>query len=89
MNNNLPQRFIRFITQIGADPTDSEECRLQKVLLLFSSLMMASLAIAWGSIYMALGEYLAGAIPLTYSVLSFISIYSFSKTHRYRFFRTS
>ena len=75
--------------RIGVDPSDSNDIRLQKTLLLFSSLMMASLAICWGIIYIAFGEYLAGAIPLSYSILSFISIFTFSRTRRYRFFRFS
>lgn len=89
MSDSLPQRLIRVVTHIGADPSDSEDCRLQKILLVLSSLMMASLAVAWGSIYAALGETIAGAIPLSYSVLSFISMFAFSRTHRYRFFRAS
>ena len=51
--------------------------------------MMASLAIVWGFTYVAFGEYLAGAIPLSYSVLSFLSIISFARTRRYQFFRFS
>jgi guanylate cyclase len=89
MSDSLPQRLLRFVTHIGADPSDSEDCCLQKILLVLSSLMMASLAVAWGSIYVALGETIAGAIPLSYSVLSFISIFSFSQTRHYRFFRAS
>lgn len=75
--------------QIGANPDDSDDARLQKTLLVLSSLMMASLAVLWGFIYVYFGEYLAGAIPLSYSLLSFISILIFSQTHRYRFFRFS
>jgi adenylate cyclase len=89
MSNTLPRRLIRFVTRIGADPSDNDDCRLQKILLVLSSLMMATLAIAWGFIYIALGETIAGAIPLSYSVLSFISIFSFARTRRYRFFRAS
>jgi guanylate cyclase len=89
MSENFPQKIIRLITHIGANPSDIEDVRLQKILLIFSSLMMASLAIGWGSIYMVFDEPIAGAIPLTYSVLSFVSIFIFSRTQRYRFFRAS
>ncbi len=89
MGDNFPQKLVRFVAQIGADPCDSDDCRLQKTLLLFSSLMMASLAVVWGLIYVAFGEYLAGAIPLFYSVLSFLSILWFARTRRYQFFRFS
>jgi adenylate cyclase len=89
MKDSLPQRIGRLIARIGADPDDSSDLRLQKTLLLLSSFMMASLAVCWGLIYVAFGEYLAGAIPLFYSVLSFITIILFAHTRRYRFFRFS
>ena len=84
------QRVIGLIARIGADPRDSEDTRLQKTLLVFSSLMMASLAaVVWGPIYVLFGEYLAGAIPLSYGVISYASIAVFARTHQYRRFRTS
>ncbi len=83
------QSLIRFIVQIGADPSDSSTTRLQKTLLVLSSLMMASLAVIWGLIYVAFGEYLAGSIPLFYSFLSFLSIMAFTRTRGYHFFRSS
>lgn len=89
MNNGFRQKLVRFIAHIGADPRDSDDARLQKTLLVFSSMMMASLAILWGFVYVAFREYLAGAIPLFYSVLSFLSIASFAWTLRYKFFRAS
>lgn len=89
MGSNFLRKFISIIAHIGADPNDSEDVRLQKTLLVFSSLMMASLAIAWGSIYLVFGEYIAAAIPLSYSALSFLSIASFARNRRYRFFRAT
>ena len=89
MSESILQKLVRFVAHIGADPSDSSDIRLQKTLLLLSSLMMASLAVGWGLIYVAFGEHLAGAIPLFYSVLSFLSILSFARTRRYRFFRFS
>lgn len=89
MNNTIPKKLVRFVMRIGANPEDSDECRLQKTLLVLSSFMMASLAVIWGLIYVAFGEYLAGAIPLFYSVLSFLSLFAFAWTRRYQFFRFS
>jgi adenylate cyclase len=89
MSDTFPMRLVRFALHIGFNPGDSDDIRLQKTLLVLSSLMMASMAIAWGLIYEAFGEYLAGAIPLFYSVLSFISITLFARTHRYQFYRSS
>jgi adenylate cyclase len=89
MSDSLPQKLGRFIARIGAEPGDSRDVRLQKTLLLLSSFMMASLAVGWGLIYVAFGEARAGAIPLFYSVLSFLSIIAFAQTRGYRFFRFS
>ena len=89
MSDRFPQKLVRFIMHIGASTDDSNDTRLQKTLLVLSSLMMASLAVVWGFIYAAFGEYLAGAIPLFYSILSFLSIISFARTRRYQFFRFS
>jgi adenylate cyclase len=89
MSDSILRKIGRFVAQIGVCPDDSSDLRLQKTLLLLSSLMMASLAVGWGLIYVAFGEYLAGAIPLFYSVLSFLSIIAFAQTRRYRFFRFS
>ncbi len=89
MSDNFLQKIIRSVTQIGTDAGDNDDIRLQKILLIFSSLMMATLAIIWGCIYVIFNEKIAGAIPLSYSVLSFISIFVFSQTRRYQFFRAS
>ena len=77
------------IASIGADPIDTEDTRLQKSILVFSSLMMASMAIGWASIYFAFREYAAGAIPFCYAILSFLSIGRFARTRQYAFFRGS
>lgn len=89
MSNTFLKKLTHSMMTIGADPCDSDECRVQKTLLVLSSLMMASLAVIWGLVYLAFGEYIAGAIPLSYSFLSFLSIYWFSRTHQYQFFRSS
>jgi guanylate cyclase len=46
-------------------------------------------AFVWGLIYIAFNEPLAGAIPLSYAVISFFSIIHFGWTRHYRFFRFS
>lgn len=74
---------------IGADPSDSDELRLQKSLLVASTMMMASLAVIWGLVYIAFDEMLAGAIPLGYAVASFFSVAIFAGFRRFRLLRTS
>jgi adenylate cyclase len=83
------QKAASRIAAIGADPNDTEDSRLQKSILVFSSLMMATMAIGWASVYFAFREYMAGAIPFSYAILSFLSIGRFARTRKYAFFRGS
>ena len=66
-------RSLAALGSIGASPSDTDEAGLQKSLLVASTLMMASLAVLWGALYLAYEEWLAGAIPLSYAVASFAS----------------
>src|SRR3989442_11862427 len=72
---------------IGADPSDSDEMRLRKALLVVLGLPISLLAVGWGLIYIIFGEPLGGAIPLTYTVLSLASVVLFTLTRRYDWFR--
>lgn len=89
MFGRLLSNGVSLIARIGADSNDSENVRLQKTLLVFSSFMMATLGIAWGSIYFIFDERLAASIPLSYTVLSYLSIAFFARRRRYKLFRTS
>ena len=68
-------------------PSDSEELRVRKTVLVLSSILMASLAFVWVATYAALGLWTSAAIPFAYQVASAISIYTFARTRRYRLFR--
>ncbi len=89
MDRMSMQRRLLGVARIGADPSDSDDARLEKSLLVLSSLMMACMGVGWGVVYAALGAPLAAAIPLAYAVFSFTSLAIFSRTRRYDFFRTS
>jgi len=69
------------------EPGDSEEVRLQKSLLVASSIMIAMAGTLWGSIYIAFDEPLAGSFPMSYAVASTINILVYSLTRHYRLFR--
>jgi len=82
-------RFGSALTQIGSDPNDDPGLALQKEILVTVASLVALAGTGWGIIYMLAGEPLAGAIPISYSVLSGLSLVVFATTHRYRFFRIS
>lgn len=72
---------------LGADSSDSEDVRLRKALLVGVALLISILALFWGLLYIAFGEPLGGAIPLTYTVLSLGSVVLFAVTRRYDWLR--
>ena len=89
MTKNFLQRVIPLISRIGADPNDSDEVRLGKILLVGIALMGIPAAVLWGLIYYAFREPLAASIPLSYALVSSLSITLFGLTRRYRLFRFS
>src|SRR5437899_1067611 len=80
-------RLLARFAAIGATPADTEHERLQRGLLVGLSLLISVLAIFWGLVYIAFGEPLGGAIPLTYTVLSLGSVVVFTTTRRWDWFR--
>jgi class 3 adenylate cyclase len=81
--------WLRRLAHIGALPSDSEELRVRKAVLILSSTLMASLAFIWVVTYAALGLWVSAAIPLAYQLASLASICTFARTYRYRLFRRS
>ena len=75
------------LDRVGVDPSDGDDARLRKALLLRASLMFILAGAAWGVFYMLFGEPLAGAIPLGYAVISTLSVIFFALTRRYELFR--
>jgi class 3 adenylate cyclase len=82
----MDRAFALFST-IGATPGEAEDERLRRGLLVGLALAISVLAIFWGLVYIAFGEPIGGAIPLTYTVLSLLSIVIFTVTRRYDVFR--
>ncbi len=81
--------WLKRLSEIGVSPSDSEELRVRKAVLVLSSTLMASLSFVWVATYAALGLWVSAAIPFAYQVASAASIYTFARTRRYRLFRRS
>jgi class 3 adenylate cyclase len=81
--------WLHAFAAIGSSAADTDEERLEKRLLVASTLMMASLAVVWGGLYFAFDEPWAAAIPLVYAAASFASLAVFSRVRRYGLFRAS
>ena len=81
--------WMQRLMGIGALPSDSDELRVRKAVLVLSSTLMASLSFVWVATYAALGLWVPAAIPLAYQLATAISIYRFARTRGYRVFRWS
>ena len=89
MSKNLLSNSFSRLAAIGAKPGDSDEIKLQKSILVVSAIPFIIAGIIWGIMYISLGEATAGLIPLSYSVVSLISLVIFSIKRKFRVFRFS
>jgi hypothetical protein len=70
MVNTGVHRILAFSFNVGADPDDSEDLRLNKAMLVSASFMFIAAGLLWGLAYFLLSEPLAGTIPLSYGIFS-------------------
>ncbi len=89
MLQKLIQQALPFVARIGSDPNDDDDIRLQKSLLVICAIPFIFAGVVWGLMYIFFNEPLAGAIPLSYGVVSLLSIMHFGRTRQYHFFRFS
>jgi len=89
MNLSKPGGLLAWLSDLGAAPGDSQDVRLQKSLLVAGSFMFIAAGALWGVAYVLLNEPMAGVIPLSYAIVSFLSFVVFALTRRYRLYRLS
>ena len=70
-------------------PSDNSDLRLKKVALTLTPLIIGIAAFIWGSIYFLLGHFLSGSIPMSYSIISAISLAHFFRTKKTGFLQGS
>jgi len=83
-----PQRGARLLAVLtplafaGSLPTDSEDQKLRKGLLLGGSLIILPVAVTWALLYAAYGERLAAAITLGYAAADLAAILYLARSGR-------
>jgi signal transduction histidine kinase len=87
MTRELWQRLVATVSLIGVTPADDEETRLQKTILLVTTVFIAVAGVVWGLLYLVAGEPLAALIPLAYSGLSTVNLAVLRRTLRFDAFR--
>lgn len=83
------EQTLPIIARIGSEPTDDDDIRLQKSLLVICALPFMVAGWAWGLMYFFFREPLAGSIPFSYGIFSLLSLLYFARTRQYAFFRFS
>ena len=83
------KRILSQIALIGIDKKDDDNTRLKKALLVIGAIPFAFAGVLWGVLYILFGLPMAGLIPLSYALVSVISIIHFARTRRFKFFRFS
>ncbi len=82
-------RFISWVTEMGARPEDSDDEKLKKASLAVMALPFAFAGLIWGVLYFAYDLWIPGSIPFSYGILSLLSFAHFGMTKKYHFFRSS
>lgn len=88
MIRKLIEQAVSSIARIGSDPSDDDDIRLQKSLLV-CAIPFIFAGVMWSLMYILFNEPLAGAIPFSYSIVSLLSTIHFGWTRQYHFFRFS
>jgi adenylate cyclase len=89
MKSQTSSNILNRLTSIGSSPSDSEELKLKKSLLIICAVPFIITGAGWGAMYFQFGERTAALIPLTYSIFSIASIIFFAYSHRFGIFRFS
>ncbi len=81
-------RLWRFVSR-GNHPDLPAEERLKQSILTLIALFIAVLAVGWGTLYLLAGYPVSGAIPLSYALISFLSMGDYFVRKHFAFFRDS
>jgi adenylate cyclase len=80
--------FFDAVRSAGISPTDSEEIRLQKSLLLFATGLVSVASMLWLLLYWQLGPQFSATIPFAFQLLLAGNMAAYLKTGDFATFRT-
>jgi adenylate cyclase len=78
----LVDRALLRLADVGADPRDDEETRLQKALLVLIAILILPISAIWATLYLAL-EAWTGWVAVLYAAISIASIAVFARTRNF------
>ena len=83
------RNFLASLRNAGIDPTDSEELRLHKSLLIFATGLISFASMLWLFIYWQLGPQFSSTIPFACQLLLIGNLVLYLKTGNFDFFRVT
>lgn len=86
---SAPSGFWGRLQTAGIEPTDSEDLRLSKSLLMLTTGLISMAIILWVLIYSMLGPNFSSTLPFAFQLLLAGNMLLFIKTRNYDFFRVS
>ena len=84
---NAPRNFLEGFRNAGILPTDSEEVRLQKSLLIFATGLISFASMLWLFMYWQLGPQISSTIPFLFQILLVGNLLVYMKTLNFDAFR--
>lgn len=84
-----PKNWLVRTVERGFLPTDDADLRLKKVALTLVPLIIGPFAFVWGLIYFLLDHPLSGSIPMSYAIISALSLIYFFRTKKTSFIQYS
>jgi adenylate cyclase len=83
------QQWLVRLARMGTLPTDTEDQRLRKSMLVLAAMFFALAGAMWGLAYFALDYPIPGSIPFGYAVFCIVSLVVFARTKHFKVFRFS
>jgi adenylate cyclase len=85
----LVQAMLNRMTDAVSSAGEPRDVRLRKATLMFATLIFMPAGFIWGAIYFAAGATIPAIIPLSYSIVSALSLAYFFRTRQFQHFRTA
>lgn len=93
MNTQIPstasRSFIERLRTAGIEPSDNEELRLSKSLLMLATGLVCAAMMVWLALYLLFGLNFSTDIPMIFLLLLAGNMFLFIGTHRFDFFRVT
>lgn len=88
-SSTVAPRFYERLRNAGIEPTDSEDLRLNKSLLMLATGLVSVAIMVWVAIYSILGPQVSTTLPFAFQILLAGNMLYYIQSRNFGFFRTS